>query len=40
VQKEEEVGRPKGRWVDVVNNAFRKVGVRNWRTEGKDRYEW
>jgi hypothetical protein len=31
---------PKGRWIDVVNNDFRKVSVRNWMTEGKDRHGW
>ena len=31
---------PKGRCIDVVNNDFRKVSFRNWRTEGKDRQTW
>jgi hypothetical protein len=31
---------PRERWIDVVNNDFRKVIVRNWRTEGKDRHGW
>jgi len=31
----------KGRWIDVVNNDFRRVSVKNWRTEGKDRHgQW
>jgi hypothetical protein len=31
---------PRKRWIDVMNNDFRKVSFRNWRTEGKERHRW
>jgi hypothetical protein len=34
------VGRHKVKWVDVVNNDFRKASVRHWRREGDDRDRW
>jgi hypothetical protein len=33
-------GRPKAKWIDAVENNVRKAGVRNWRTEAKDRVGW
>ena len=34
------VGRPEGRWIDVVNNEVRRAGVRRCRTDAKDRDGW
>jgi hypothetical protein len=34
------VGWPKARWFGVVKNDIRKVGVRKWRIEAKDRDGW
>jgi hypothetical protein len=30
----------KARWIDAVDKAMRKAGVRNWGTEAKDREGW
>jgi hypothetical protein len=31
---------PKVQWIDIVNNSTREAGVRNSRTEARDRVSW
>ncbi|PSN45777.1 hypothetical protein C0J52_10749, partial [Blattella germanica] len=33
-------GRPRKRWIYDIEEDLRKMGVRCWRREGKDRDEW
>jgi hypothetical protein len=34
------VGRPRSRWIDVVENDIRTMRVKRWRTVATDREEW
>ena len=33
-------GRPRTRWLEDVEDALRRIGVRRWRKEAKDRRTW
>jgi hypothetical protein len=33
-------GRPRLRWINDVEDDFRKFGVKRWRTKALDRVEW
>lgn len=33
-------GRPRKRWFDTVEEDFKKIGVREWRTIVHNREEW
>jgi hypothetical protein len=33
-------GRPRLRWINDVEDDFRKLGVKRWRTTALDRQEW
>lgn len=33
-------GRPRTRWIDIVNSDVRKIGVNNWRTTANNRGVW
>jgi hypothetical protein len=33
-------GRPRLRWIDVVEDDLRKLGAKRWRAKALDREEW
>jgi hypothetical protein len=33
-------GRPRLRWINVVEDALRELGVKRWRTKALEREEW
>ena len=33
-------GRPKSRWIDVVEKGARKLGCKNWLAAAQDRGRW
>ena len=35
-----QVGKPKLRWLESVEEDVKKMGVRNWRRERQNREQW
>jgi hypothetical protein len=35
-----DIGRPKLRWLDDVEDDIKAVGIRRWRIKSQDRNEW
>jgi hypothetical protein len=33
-------GRPRKRWIDVVEEDLKIMGIRNWHAVAKDHHEW
>jgi hypothetical protein len=35
-----DIGRPKLRWLDEVEDDIKALGIRRWRIKAQDRNEW